>query len=100
MFFLLQIHWDVTNLSWDGEQEEGDQLEIGFQVITIHPMIITIIIVDDDHAKFFLPRFISLEPPQTLSMQTLTAQIIPFVEHVSILKFTLIKDRWLIFYSL
>ena len=90
MFFLLQIHWDVTNLSWDGEQEEGDQLEIGFQVI----IIITIIIVDDDHAKFFLPRFISLEPPQTLSMQTLTAQIIPFVEHVSILKFTPIIDRW------
>ena len=49
MFFLLQIHWDVTNLSWDGEQEEGDQLEIGFQVI--HPMIIMIVIVDNFFAS-------------------------------------------------
>merc|ERR1712212_24567 len=26
------IHWDITSFDWDGPQDVGDQLEIGFQV--------------------------------------------------------------------
>merc|ERR1712012_91527 len=29
------IHWDVTSFDWDGPQDVGDRLEIGFQGISL-----------------------------------------------------------------
>ena len=30
-----QIHWDISSFDWDGPQDVGDQLEIGFQVANL-----------------------------------------------------------------
>ena len=71
------MHWDITSFDWDGPQDVGDQLEIGFQVSNL----------DKLRLPGFDIRFTFLVTRQTLSMLTLMGQTIPFVDHVSLSDF-------------